>query len=297
MFGGKQYYGLVSGLREWTLDGSSDKGFNAGGIVEGIRAELSRADRLTLQLFYGFADIANIAGIRAGRGQFDTLGNFSREQLEAALAPAPPMQVGVAGIAGVAATDEEDPLGVLPEWMVRVIAAYLRPDDSNEDADTSLPLERALFEAYYAECAASKSDFLRAWSRFDRNLRNVIAAYTARSKDMPVVDALVGSDEIVLSLKKSSAADFGLKGELEYIDSLLAAMGDVANIVEKERTIDLIRWNKASELAEFDSFGMPTLLAYLIKIGIIHRWAALDPAIGREMYDRLVSEMGAEVKI
>jgi vacuolar-type H+-ATPase subunit C/Vma6 len=292
MFGGKQYYGLVAGLREWTMDGSSDRGFNAEAIVAEIRAGLSRRDRRTMQLFYGFNDLANIVNLRAGRSHFDTLGNLSREDIEAALAPAQ-----LAGVTAVGAADDEDPLAPLPEWMARVVAAYLRPDDDSEGADTSLPLEKALFEAYYAECAASDCEFLRSWSRFDRNLRNIIAAYTARNKNMPVVDALVGSDEIVLSLTKSPAADFGLKGELEYIDALLAAMGDAANIVEKERAIDIIRWEKADELAEFDSFGIPTLLAYLVKVGIIHRWAALDPAVGREMYERLVGEMSDSIQM
>jgi hypothetical protein len=290
MFGGKQYYGLIAGLREWTLEGA-DKGFDAAAIVGEIRGVLSKADRRVTELFYGFVDLVNVVSLRAGRSQFNELGNLSREQLEAALAP----------VEGGADDDEwTDPLNALPGWMARVVETYLRPaDPENEDEKQSLelPLERALFEAYYAECAGSKSAFLREWSRFDRNLRNVIAAYTARSKDMPVVDALVGSDEIVLSLTKSKAADFGLKGELEYVDNLLSALGDVASVVEKERAIDLIRWEKADQLVEFDSFGLPTLLAYLIKVGIIHRWTALDPAVGREMYDRLVREMNAEIKM
>ncbi len=55
----------------------------------------------------------------------------------------------------------------------------------------------------------------------------------------------------------------------------------------------MIRWEKADSLAEGDSFGAPTLLAYLAKVAIIGRWAALDPATGREMYDRLVNSMHA----
>lgn len=282
MFGGKQYYSLVAGLRHYTLEGDGDrKGFDAVAIRDEILGELSRAHRRTAELFYGFADIVNIVSIRAGRSQFDTLGNFSRQELEAALVP---------GHSGAEAREN------LPQWMRPVLGIWLDPDNPEyEDVDKGARFERALFEAYYAECAASGCDFLVAWSRFDRNLRNVIAAYTARGKDAPVVDGLVGSDDITLSLSRSSATDFSLKGELEYIDSLLSALGDVANVVEKERTIDMIRWDKADELSEFDSFGMPTILAYLIKVGIIHRWTMLDPATGREMYKKLLASISAEI--
>lgn len=159
-------------------------------------------------------------------------------------------------------------------------------------------LDRSRIEWLYDKCASSPSEFLKAWCRFDRNLRNVIAAHTARAKGVVVADVLLdaGGNEIALSLSRSSAADFGLKGELEYIDALLGALDTKVNLLEKERVIDLIRWNKADELSEFDSFGITTILAYLVKVGIIHRWAVLDPETGREMYERLLASMNAEVK-
>ena len=275
MFGSKQYYGLVAGLREYALE-ADKKGFDAKSIVEEVRGELSKGDARVLELFYGWYDIANIVSIRAGRSQFNELGNFTREQLGAEL---------------------ERP-GDLPAWMAKVVDAYRDPENADyEDVDTSQRFERALFEAYYAQCARSKNRFMREWNRFDRNLRNVIAAYTARSKDMPAVDSLVGSDDIVLSLTRSSAADWGLKGELDYVDNLLGALGDQANILEKERTIDLIRWDKADELTEFDDFNTDVVLAYLAKVNIIQRWMSLDPETGRRMYEKLLASMSADDKI
>jgi hypothetical protein len=274
MLGGNNYYSLVAGLRQVTFD--AGKEFDAPSIIEEIREALGRGDRRVLELFYGWYDILNIVNLRAGRSQFSDLGNFTREQLAAEL---------------------ETPEN-LPEWMARIVGAYRDPDNPDyEDVDTSFRFERALFEAYYAECAVAKSGFLRAWSRFDRNLRNVVAAHTARGKQMPVVDALVGSDDIVLSLTRSSAADFGLKGELEYIDNLLATLGDESNIIAKERTIDLIRWDKADDLAEMDYFNMNAILSYLVKVNLVHRWMSLDEQTGRQMYDRLVASMSAADKI
>jgi hypothetical protein len=154
-------------------------------------------------------------------------------------------------------------------------------------------LNRERMEDLYARCGASPCDWLREWAVFDRNLRNVIAAHTARAKGRGVADSLLSieGDEIPLSLARSSAADFNLRGELDYIDRLLTALGDQVNVVEKERTIDMIRWEKADQMAEGDVFGAPTILAYLVKAAVIGRWAKLDPATGREMYNKLVDSM------
>jgi hypothetical protein len=212
MFGGRQYYNLVAGLKEYAPSGG-EKGFDAGAIYGEIREKLSREDRRAAGLVWSLADIYGL----------------SRERIE----------------------------------------------------------------ELYGLCAKSKNSFLREWARFDRNLRNVIAAQTARTKGREVAPSLLSieGDEIPLTLAKSSAADFNLRGELDYIDRLLTALADTVSVVEKERAIDMIRWEKADSMAEMDAFGSPTILAYIIKVAIIGRWAALDPVVGREMYNKLVNSI------
>ncbi len=213
MLGGRQYYTLIAGLKEYSAGVVGDNGFQAGTIYGEIRRELSSADRQAAGLVWALSDIYG--------------------------------------------------------------------------------LERGRIGQIYSLCAASPCEFVRQWARFDRNLRNVVAAYTARVKGRTVADSLltIEGDEVALTLGKSTAADFNLKGELDFAERLLAALGDVASVVEKERTIDMIRWEKADALAEDDTFGVPTILAYLIKVAIIGRWAKLDPRTGREMYDKLVNTM------
>lgn len=96
---------------------------------------------------------------------------------------------------------------------------------------------------------------------------------------------------MVEQLERSSAADFGLRGELPYIDAVIAAVNDEANLVEKEHKIDLIRWNEAAELATFDYFDVNAILSYLVRINIVARWTLLDAARGREMFARLLAEL------
>ena len=68
-------------MREYTLE-ADKKGFDARAVIDEIREELNKSDRNALELFYGYYDIENIIGLKAGRSRFNVLGNFSREELE-----------------------------------------------------------------------------------------------------------------------------------------------------------------------------------------------------------------------
>jgi hypothetical protein len=176
--------------------------------------------------------------------------------------------------------------------MARVIRAYAEPEGEDaEGLDLSRSFEKALLTAYYEECAKSKCRFLREWSEFDRTLRNVSAAIVAREADRSIDSVTIGGGDVVEQLQRSSAADFGLRGELAYIDAVIAAVNDEQNLVEKEHKIDLVRWDYAAELSSFDYFNINAVLSYLVKINIVARWSLLDVKRGREMLERLMTEL------
>ena len=265
----KNYYCLVAGLREYTLDADT-KGFDAKEIVDEILEELSTADAAAVRLLYGYYDCENIIALRAGRAAYNPLGNISREQLE----------------------NELKQPALLPEAVARVVRAYNEPEGEwAEGLDMTYSFEKAIFTAYYAECAASKCRFLREWAEFDRTLRNVAAAAVARTLDRTIDGVTVGGGDVVEQLHRSSAADFGLRGELAYIDAVIAAVNDEQNLVEKEHKIDLVRWDYAAELSSFDYFNINAVLSYLVKINIVARWSILDVKRGREMLERLMAEL------
>ena len=265
----RNYYSLVAGLREYALDADT-KGFDAKGIVEEILDGVCASDASEVRLLYGYYDCENILALRAGRSAHNPLGNLSREELEQEL-KAPSR---------------------LPQGIARVVKAYADPEgEEAEEVDTSRRFETTLFAAYYDACRRSRSRFLRAWSEFDRTLRNVMAALAARAASRPVEEVVVGGGDVAEQLQRSSAADFGLRGELPFIDSVIAAMNDEANLMEKERKIDLVRWEEASELATVDYVNINAILSYLVRINIVARWARLDAARGREMFNRLLAEL------
>lgn len=271
----KNYYCLVAGLREYALD-TEAKGFDLGTIREEILTDLSDRDRKALELLYGYYDCENLIAARAGRTAHNPLGNLSAEEIKEAL---------------------KNPAR-LPAEVREIVEAYQgeeeEADEEERRIDTSVRFEKSLMEAYYRACARSKSRFLRAWAEFDRTLRNIAAAATARAVGRDAGEVLIGRDAITEQLRRSSAADFGLRGELPYIDTVLAAVNEEQNLVEKEHKIDLIRWNESLELAVYDYFNIDFILSYLVRMNIVARWTLLDKERGRRMFDRLLGELEAK---
>ena len=162
----KNYYSLVAGLREYTLD-SDTKGFDATEIVQEILEHVSAGDAKAVRLLYGYYDCENLIALRAGRAAYNPLGNIAQEEL----------------------ADELAHPKRLPESMASVVRAYAEPDGEDaETVDMTIGFERALLTAYYKECNRSKSRFIRNWAEFDRTLRNVAAAAVARIADRNVSD-------------------------------------------------------------------------------------------------------------
>ena len=270
-----EYYYLVAGLREWTLD-SDTKGFDVREIVDEILDELSKSDRAAVKLLYAYYDCENIIARRAERERHNALGNLSVEQIDDMLATRN--------------------YSSLPTNVAKVVKYFNESDDEDRDEENAITdsFERALFDAYYRDLAASKCSFLRAWGEFDRNLRNISAALAAREAGRSVSDVVVGGGDVVDQLKHSSAADFGLRGELQYIDSVISAVSDERNIVEKERKIDKVREAYAWDIASFDFFNINFILSYLVRVNIVARWMLLSPEVGRDMLNRLMSDLDAK---
>ena len=263
------YYSLVAGLREYTLDADT-KGFDATEIVAEILEELSKSDARAVRLMYAYYDCENLIARKASRAAYNPLGNIAADELD----------------------DELSSPKRVAEPMARVIRAYADPESEwAEGLDMTQSFEKALLAAYYEACSNANCRFLREWAEIDRTLRNVSAAAVARSLGRPIDSVTVGGGEVVEQLQRSSAADFGLRGEVAYIDAVIAAVNDEQNLLEKEHKIDMVRWEQALELAGFDYFNINAILSYLARINIVARWSLLDAKRGREMLQRIMAEL------
>ena len=269
------YYALVAGFREYALDAET-KGFDIEAILAEVFEVLSSSDKKAVELLYAYYDCENLISRRNGSSKYNTLGRLSSEELD----------------------EELRQPSHLAEPIAKVVRAYASPESEDaEDMDLTQPFAKVLMTAYYKACEASKSRLLREWSKMDRTIRNIVAATVARQQGVAVEQVVVGEDSVVESLSRSSAADFGLRAELPFVEQLVAAVADERNMVEKERKIDNIRWAELSELTTFDYFDLNAVIAYLVKANMVARWAALDAKVGREMFNRLVSELDGKEMI
>lgn len=265
------YYTLVAGFREYALD-SDTKGFDVKAILEEVFEALSSSDVKAVKLLYAYYDCENLISRHNGSSTYNPLGLLSSEEIDEEL---------------------RQPSRLIAP-LAKVVRDYVLPaDEDGEDVDLSQPFAKALMTAYYKACAASGSRLLKEWSTADRTIRNIVAATLARRQGVAVESVVVGGDSVAAALSRSSAADFGLRTEIPYVEPLIAAVVDEHNMVEKERKIDNIRWSVLSELSSFYYFDVNAVIAYLVKVNMVARWAALDAKVGRELFDRLVSELNS----
>lgn len=270
----RNYYYLVASLRDYAID-SQVKGFDAVAIREEIAEELSQTDRKNLRRLYEYYDVENIINALSGKSAYSALGNLSAEEITEGL------------------TDT----ALLPKYIGTLIEQYRLAENKETDPEEILinrdvPIEKALWEAYYANCETSGCQFLRTWYGFDRTVRNIAAAYTSRAQGREIAQQLIGNDDVVAALSRSGASDFGLRGEIEYVETLIQIVEN-PNIIEKERKIDLLRWTMADDLVDFDYFNINKVLSYMVKMNIIDRWMRLDRDRGAEMFELLLKELQA----
>ena len=269
------YYALVAGFREYTLDAET-KGFDINEILTEVGEALSASDMKAVELLYAYYDCENLINRHNASSAHNPLGRLSAEEI---------------------AEELQAPSRLIAP-LAQVVRAYASPESEDaEDMDLSQPFAKALMTAYYKACESSKSRLLRQWSMTDRTIRNIVAATVARQQGIAIESVVVGEDSIVESLLRSSAADFGLRAELPYVEALVSAVADERNFVEKERKIDNIRWTELSELSTFDYFDLNAVLAYLAKMNLVARWEQLDKKVGREMFDRLIAELDGKEMI
>lgn len=143
---------------------------------------------------------------------------------------------------------------------------------------------------FYREVFKTRNRFLNEFFRFDLNMRNIQAAFISKNMGMDISEFLIGDNELVTSIKTSRSADFGASEFFEESAKLIAVLSN-SNILEKEQGLDLMRWNKASQLTIFNYFDIDWLLSFATRLSLAKRWDALDKKMGAELFKKLVNEV------
>lgn len=239
---------------------------------------LSAADQRLVSLFFLQYDHRNLLALLAEgeSASFDERAVFAREELEEALA-----QV----------KNGEEQGRRLPSYFYGFIASYAETKELREQ----LP-EDVLSTMYYRYAAGFKNDFTSDWFAFNLNVNNILIALTARKYGFGAAPYLVGEGEAVEALAQSGARDFGLGTELDYMDELVR-LNELPDPVEKERKLDLLKWNWLEDRTFFCYFSVERLFALLIKLDIIERWTSIDKERGGKVFRGLIEQLKNDVDI
>ena len=139
--------------------------------------------------------------------------------------------------------------------------------------------EEELNEEFYLSAAKYPNDFIKEYFNFDLNIRNTKVLYLNKA---------LGRD----LNKDVIPINGGNFDEEKKLENLLES----SDIIERERGIDNLIWDKIDSLTKFHYFDIHTVLGFLAKLHIIDRWYKLDEEKGREMFKKLVEEVRGTFK-
>ena len=70
----------------------------------------------------------------------------------------------------------------------------------------------------------------------------------------------------------------------------------MTNIIERELSLDRLKWEEINNYLTFEYFTINNILAILAKAKIIDRWSNLDRAAGMELFRKFVDEVRGTFK-
>ena len=271
------YYCLVTGLPELSLE-DGKLSYTVANFKTEIYPELSKSDKKLIDLFYLKFDNQNLlALLKDKEAVVDTsLGNFSAEEL-----------------LGVIASFKEEtaPDKKFPSYFYEFAELYL-----NTQEEERFGLEDKLHGFYFHYAMKCGNKFVSEWFELNLNVNNILAAMAARKYKMDVTKVSVGTNMVAEALRTSNARDFGLADDLEYFEQL-TRINDTVDLVEREKKIDLLKWNWMDDNTFFNYFTIERIFVFLMKLEMIERWVSLDKEKGNEMFRKLIDQLKDEVQI
>ena len=271
------YYCLVAGMPDIVFDGSKVN-LSIEWFRNEVYPELDEDDAEKIDLFFYAWDNENIIKILRHGADVDLprTGCYSREELAELIA-----SVKSGDIHG------ED----FPEYMYDFLEYYF----ANENREGGI-FEDVLAAYYYNYAVDCGNEFLSEWFAFNRNLNNLQVAFIARKFKKNVADYVVGDDEISETIRTSSTRDFGLTGELDYLETV-QRLCEMDKLQERERQFDELRWNWLDDNSSFIYFSFERIFVFLQKLDIVLRWSKLDAESGMARYKELIEGLKSGLTI
>lgn len=271
-----QYYYLVAGLPDITLD-DGKLSYTVESFKTEIYPELTSKDKKVIDLFYLQYDNSNLLKLLRNKdAELNSRGIFSADELLELIS---------------SVKEGDNTTSKYPSYFYKFLSVYL------ETPHEELPLPEDLLSFYYYDYAIkSDNKFVSSWFEFNLNVNNILTALTARKYKMEIAPNIIGDNNISEVLRTSNARDFGLSASLPYFDQLVRIL-DTDELVEREKRIDMLKWNWLEDESFFDYFTIEKLFVFLIKLEMIERWISLDKETGNQLFRQLIGSLKDEVQI
>ena len=275
------YYCYIAGLPDIQID--NQKSIPAQEeILDELKQILSKGDMALLNLLRLKYDNDNLLKFLANRdAELNPLGNLTSQDWAEL-------------IELIDNSDERNPVrdARLLKYMLDFYTT-IRNEQSEEKIDFAEDFLAALYYKYGMQC---KNKFVAEWFEFNLNINNILTALTCRKYGWDIKSAIVGDNVVAETIRNSvSARDFNLKGEIDYFDTLVS-ISETANLLDRERRIDALKWNWLEENTFFSSFSIEKVLSFWLRCELMHRWDNLSMEEGAEIFRQMINDLKKDVK-
>jgi len=264
---------LIAGLTDIIIDGNKPKETSREFKNE-LTNQLYASDYKLVELLYLQYDNQNLLNLLLKQdNQFHTLGNYTEEYLEKQI---------------------KEPTDII--WYMKQFIINFTAETSDE---LKLSSENQLQSLFYGHILQVKNDFLKQWFKFDRNSKNILTAINCRKYAYDIEKQLipVKNDNLVYEiLVKSNLKSEVLADEVPYTEQIFGVAESEKSILEKEKSLDNIKWAFLDEFTFFNYFTIEKILSFVIKLNIIERWIELDNEMGKEFFTKLINEIKMSYK-
>jgi hypothetical protein len=160
----------------------------------------------------------------------------------------------------------------------------------------TLSWDDQLMTLYYEHALSCKNGLLKRWFELNLNINNLLAASTCRKFGYDMQAAIVGNNQIATILRTTNARDFGISDLFEEADQVIR-ITEMTDWLERERRIDLLKWQWLDEHTVFEYFTMEAIAVYILKLQLIERWLPLKKEAGETVFKALIESLKKNVNL
>lgn len=266
------YYCLISGLPDLSPEDPKVP-ITLLELKEYLTESLSKKDMTLINLFYRKYDNENLLSfLKNGEAILNPLGDLSANQLH--------------DIVTLNRESDTPKYSGMPSYFIPFLQDYI--DDKSEKS--SISEEDYLSSLYYNYACGNGNKVIREFFEFMLNIKNIIIGIQCRKFGFDVSKSVIGNNNVANAIRTSTSKDFGLAGELSYLEEMIR-LAEEPNILVRELKLDKLVWDYLEEQTFFHYFTVERVFAYLIRTDIIERWETVKKKNGEEIFRSVVGEL------